>query len=200
MSATLIVVDVQIDFCEGGSLPIQGGNRVANDIVNFLDEDADRYRRIVLSQDWHEPLPDTNGGHFALPPSEPDYIDSWPVHCVAGSDGAQLHPVIDDWVQRNLWRLNEQIAIVRKGQGYPAYSAFEGAVTWGRTGSLGAIVYDTKYIDVCGLAFDYCVRATALDAASYGQTTVLADLSASVSLDSVPKVVKEMREHGIELV
>ena len=95
MNTALIVVDVQNDFCEGGSLAVAGGAAVAARISDHLRRHGDRYDTVVATRDWHAPLHDTNDGHFAAPGDEPDYVTTWPVHCVAGTPGADYHPALE---------------------------------------------------------------------------------------------------------
>src|SRR5918994_1300480 len=89
----LIVVDVQNDFCEGGALAVDGGSAVARAVTGYLADQADRYAMVVATRDWHAPLPDTNAGHFAVD-APPDFVTTWPVHCVAGTAGAEYHPAL----------------------------------------------------------------------------------------------------------
>ena len=114
----LIVVDVQNDFCEGGALAVTGGSAVARAVSRHLATNDARYTTVVATRDWHAPLPDTNAGHFAVG-AEPDYETTWPVHCVAGSPGAEYHPDL---------QLPDRTVHVRKGQGRQDYSGFEGEV------------------------------------------------------------------------
>lgn len=192
---TLIVVDVQPDFCEGGALPVEGGNEVARNIRSYLKEYVDKYELVVFSQDWHNPLPDTNDGHFAYP-NQPNYATTWPAHCVKFTRGAQMHPEIEEW----LWGTasKAEIAIVRKGQGCAAYSAFQAVgATTGRT--LDEILSDTdENVEIVGLAYDHCVKATALDAVQNGYvTTVHSAFTASVSRASEIRATIEMTDAGI---
>ena len=184
----LIVVDVQNDFCEGGALAVTGGAAAAEAITGHLRAHRDRYALVVGSLDFHTAGSD-NGGHFARPPSEPDFVDSWPAHCVAHSAGAESHPALDvSLVDR--W--------VRKGQGRPAYSAFEGVDDTGRglADTLREAAIDR--VEVCGVATDYCVRATALSAAEAGyDTTVLVGLTAAVKPEAVPRVLEEWASAGV---
>ena len=154
MKRALLVVDVQRDFCEGGTLPVAGGAKVARDITEHLVVNPRRYDLIVTSRDWHERPPATNGGHFS---DAPDFLDTWPPHCVAGTIGASYHPdlhLLDDVQQVE----------VRKGQGRPDYSAFQGVTDDGRT--LGAVLAarDIDELVLVGLATDHCVTASARDA------------------------------------
>ena len=182
----LIVVDVQNDFCEGGSLAVTGGAQVAAAIADYVAL-AD-YDVVVATQDWHvDP-----GEHWS---ETPDYRDSWPVHCRAESDGAAFHdgfaPVVD--------RLD---AIFRKGEYAAAYSGFEGAFAGGDE-SLASWLRDAgvSSVDVVGIATDHCVRATALDAVSEGfATRVLLGMTAGVAADSTDAALTTMRDAGVELV
>lgn len=187
----LIVVDVQNDFCEGGSLAVAGGAGVATAISEYLHDRGEEYAAVVATQDWHvDP-----GGHFARPPAEPDFVDSWPPHCVVGTPGAQLHPNLDtDLV----------MATFRKGVHAAAYSGFEG-VTHGPAGhdeTLADWLRDRAIVavDVVGIATDHCVRATALDAATEGfQTRVLLDLTAGVAAATTESAVGQLQQAGVRL-
>ena len=87
----LLIIDVQNDFCEGGSLAVAGGAGVAAAISDYLADRGEEYAAIAATQDWHlDP-----GAHFAEPPAEPDFVDSWPPHCRVGTPGAALHPDLD---------------------------------------------------------------------------------------------------------
>ena len=171
MTTALIIVDVQNDFCEGGSLAVIGGNQVARDIHDYLQASGDQYGLVIATRDWHEPDSD-NGGHIA---TEPDFIDTWPPHCVAGTHGAEYHPEL--WPAGGRYPDNE----VKKGQGFPAYSGFEGIDAHGKP--LADILREAGVtdVDVVGLAFDYCVNQTAVDAIRHGfQATVIKPLTAAI--------------------
>ena len=188
MKRALIVVDVQNDFCEGGSLGVDGGHDVASGISAMLREQANRYDLVVASRDWHDGDND-NGGHFAT--GEPDFVTTWPVHCVAGTEGAEYAPEL----------FTDLIDVeVLKGQGVPAYSAFEGTTESGEL--LADLLRDrgVEVVDVVGIATDYCVRATALDALSAGFGVRLLDgLHAGVALESSEAALAEMETAGVEL-
>jgi nicotinamidase/pyrazinamidase len=184
----LIVVDVQRDFCEGGSLAVAGGAGVAARISALLGTtDRRSYPLVVASRDWHvDP-----GGHFAPPGTDPDYETSWPRHCVAGTAGAEWHPEL---------RLPERAVVVTKGEHAAAYSGFEGHDERNRAlvDVLEAAGVDA--VDVAGLATSYCVRATALDAAKAGfATRVLTDLVADVDPAATPATWAELRSAGVLL-
>jgi nicotinamidase/pyrazinamidase len=163
----LVVVDVQNDFCEGGALAVTGGHRTAYAIAKFIEQEGWRYSRIVTTQDWHiEP-----GEHFS---ASPDFIDSWPVHCLADTMGSALHPAL---------RKSKVDARFFKGQHAAAYSGFEAGETisgekLGKFLRRGSI----KEVDVCGIATDYCVQATALDGIKEGfSVKVLGGLCAAIT-------------------
>lgn len=185
MVRALVIVDVQPTFCEGGSLAVEGGNQVAADIAALINSDHG-YALVVTTQDWHiEP-----GNHFS---NDPDFIDSWPPHGVADSPDAALHPALSNATQH----IDRG---VRKGQYAAAYSGFEGTTVDGI--SLLTLLRDAEItnVDVVGLAFDHCVRATALDAAKEGFTTkVLVGLTASVANDTAAAARVELRGAGVIL-
>jgi nicotinamidase/pyrazinamidase len=180
----LVIVDVQNDFCEGGSLAVEGGAAVAAAISRYLAADGGSYAHVVASRDYHvDP-----GAHFS---GEPDFSASWPPHCVVGTTGAQFHPDFDT---------SRVDAVFSKGGYTAAYSAFEGTdeagtplVTWLRERGI-------EELDVIGIATDYCVRATALDAARQGLATrVLLGLTEGVDPATTAEAVDEMRAAGVEL-
>ncbi len=189
MSRALFVVDVQNDFTERGALGVVGGDEVAERITRFLAAHAADYEIIVASRDWHDGDND-NGGHFAV--GEPDFVDTWPVHCVAGTYGADYDEVFDtSAVTHHL----------KKGQGRPAYSLFEGVGDDGTTAAQLLEQHGIIDIDVVGLATDYCVRASALDAIEHGRhVRVFTDLVAGVHPDSSAKALAEIAHAGAELL
>jgi nicotinamidase/pyrazinamidase len=184
MSRALIVVDVQNDFCEGGSLAVEGGAAVAAGVTEWLHDHADDYSLVVATRDHHvDP-----GGHFS---DAPDFEDSWPPHCVAGTPGASFHPALD---------VGPIEVVVSKGAHEAAYSGFEGTTPDGR--SLRRLLEDRgiENVDIVGIATDYCVRATALDAAAAGySTTVLLDLTAGVAEQSSEAAVADMLDASIDV-
>jgi nicotinamidase/pyrazinamidase len=183
MTRALIVVDVQNDFCEGGSLAVQGGAAVAAAISAMLV--AREYDAVVATRDMHlDP-----GDHFS---DTPDFVDSWPVHCVVATPGAELHPAFD--TQR-------VDAIFDKGRHAAAYSGFEGVDREGTTLADWLRERKVDTVDVVGIATDHCVRATALDAASEGfDTTVLLDHTVGVSPATIATAIEALREAGVHLV
>lgn len=186
----LIVVDVQNDFVEGGSLGVTGGRDVARRISDHLAAHAGDYALIAASRDWHR-AGETNGGHFHEPGAEPDFVATWPVHCVQGEAGAEYAPELDTGAVTHH---------VVKGMGEPAYSAFEGVTDDGaRLADLLAAAGVTE-VDVTGIATDYCVRATALDAREAGLGVRLLDgLHAGVAPESSAAALDEMAAAGVEV-
>jgi nicotinamidase/pyrazinamidase len=184
MARALLVVDVQNDFCEGGSLAVVGGAAVARAISDRLD--IGDYDHAVATRDHHiDP-----GGHFA---KAPDYIDTWPPHCVAGTPGAELHPDLD--------RTNLEL-VFDKGEYAAAYSGFEGITDQDGRPLLDWLrAHHIDSVEIVGIATDHCVRATALDAVAGGLTTaVRLDLTAGVARTTVDLALEQMREAGAELV
>ncbi len=177
----LVVVDVQNDFCEGGSLAVAGGADVAAEISAYLAADPG-YDVVVATRDAHiDP-----GNHFS---ENPDYVDSWPVHCVVGTRGQELHPQLT-------WRSFD--AIFDKGNYVAAYSGFEGRDADGVALDEFLAARGVTDVDVCGIATDYCVNATARDAATLGYvTTVLLPLTAAVAPDNIDTVTARWAESGI---
>ena len=182
MSSAIIVVDVQNDFCEGGSLPVTGGAEVAGRITARLAEGG--FDHAVATRDHHiDP-----GSHFA---AEPDFVATWPPHCVVGTAGVELHPALDTAAVQ---------AVFDKGEYTAAYSGFEGSA-----GGVGLREWlaerGVTEVEVCGIATDHCVRATALDAARAGlSTTVRLDLTAGVAAATTAAALQELSAAGIILV
>jgi nicotinamidase/pyrazinamidase len=183
MSRALIVVDVQNDFCEGGSLAVAGGTAVAGAVTEHLRTSAGQYAHVVATRDHHiDPA-----GHFA---ETPDFLETWPRHCVVGTDGVELHAALD----------REAIeAVFDKGEYAAAYSGFEGAADgvgladWLRERGVTAV-------DVVGIATDHCVRATALDAVGNGfRTRVLLGMTAGVAEASTEAALEQLTAAGVEL-
>jgi nicotinamidase/pyrazinamidase len=184
MTRALIVVDVQNDFCEGGSLPVSGGSAVAAGVTELLaGPRRGGFDQVVATRDWHT----DPGSHFA---AEPDYVSSWPVHCVAGTKGAEFHPDFDR---------SHVDEVFSKGAFAAAYSGFEAVDGAGTPLGDWLRARDVDEVDVVGIATDHCVRATALDAVRQGfRTRVLADLAAGVSEATTATATEEMRQAGVE--
>ena len=183
MSRALIVVDVQNDFCEGGSLAVAGGAAVAAGVTEHLRTAAGDYAHVVATRDHHiDP-----GGHFAV---APDFVETWPAHCVVGTSGVELHPALDRGPIE---------AVFDKGEHAAAYSGFEGTsdgiglADWLRARGVDAV-------DVVGIATDHCVRATALDAVGAGfATRVLLPLTAGVAETTVEAALAQLRTAAVQL-
>ncbi len=191
MSRALIVVDVQNDFCEGGSMGVDGGAAVAERISAYLRDKAHRYATVVATRDWHiDP-----GDHFAQ--GEPDFVNSWPVHCAADSSGAEFHSGVDCCVD-----FAEVVDVVfLKGQYTAAYSGFEGTDPDGGTLDAHLKALGVNSVDVVGLATDYCDRATATDAAELGyEVRLLLDMCAGVAPETTAQALTDMRQAGIDIV
>jgi len=184
MGKALVVVDVQNDFCEGGSLAVSGGARVASEVSAYAKAHADEYDAVVLTRDYHvEP-----GAHFAE--GEPDFSQTWPRHCVVGTEGAAFHPALDV----------DADAVFSKGAHEAAYSGCEGATDDGEPLADWLRARGIDAVDVVGIATDYCVRATALDAAASGlRTRVLVDLTAGVAPDTSAAAVAELTAAGVDV-
>lgn len=167
MSRTLVVVDVEVDFCEGGSLPVAGGSAVAHEIRDYIRL-ITIYNKVVATKDWHNHEGDNNS-HFS---DTPDFIDTWPAHCIANTPGSDFAPGLDPLMFD---------AVFHKGWNEPAYSGFQG-VDPHRTSLEDYLrTVGTLELDVCGIATDYCVQATVLDALDKGFTVrVLSSLTVAV--------------------
>jgi nicotinamidase/pyrazinamidase len=184
MGKALIIVDVQNDFCEGGSLAVGGGAAVAGAISGYVAANRPSYAHIVATRDFHlDP-----GPHFS---EAPDYVDTWPPHCVIGTEGADFHP---DLV------LAPIEVVFSKGRETAAYSGFEGVsdqdvplADWLRE-------HGVDGVDIVGIATDHCVRATAVDAAREGlDTTVLLGLTAGVAKETTDRALESLKAEGVTL-
>jgi nicotinamidase/pyrazinamidase len=191
MKRALIVVDVQNDFCEGGSLAVAGGAEVAYRIGELLhhwsqqDPKAPDYQVAVATRDHHiDP-----GDHFS---DDPDFEHSWPPHCRVGTDGEAFHPNLDP---------QPFDAVFLKGEHQAAYSGFEGRTSDGVDLTTWLRQHEVDSVDVCGIATDHCVRATALDARSNGfATRVLTDLCAGVAAETTEAAIAEMSDAGVTVM
>ena len=190
MTSALIVVDVQNDFCEGGSLAVDGGAAVARSISGLVgtDKAGGRYDTVVATKDWHvDP-----GPHFADPEVGPDFVDTWPVHCVADTAGAEFHA--------DLLILVDEVFV--KGRHSASYTGFDGGAWADESVRLDEWLWNRHVteVDVVGLATDHCVRATALDAVAAGfATRVLLDHCAGVAADTTEAALVEMGAAGVTL-
>jgi nicotinamidase/pyrazinamidase len=183
VTRALIIVDVQNDFCEGGSLAVTGGAAVAAGISLVLSRAGDRWDHVVATKDWHiDP-----GAHFS---DHPDYLDSWPPHCVVGSGGADFHPELaTDRIE----------AVFRKGEYQAAYSGFEGKSENGETLAAWLRERNVTEVELVGIATDHCVRATALDAKAEGfATTVLLELTAGVAAATTAVALEQLKAASVD--
>jgi len=189
MTKALFIIDVQNDFTEGGALGVDGGAAVAAGVTELLRRHPDRYDVVFASRDWHDGDND-NGGHFATD-AAPNFVETWPSHCVAGTDGADYHDALDE----SLIDVH-----VRKGQGKPAYSLFEGVTTDNETANDALDRLGVTSVDVVGIATDYCVLASALDALESGRRVrVLTDLVAGVAPESSLAALRRLEAAGVTL-
>jgi nicotinamidase/pyrazinamidase len=182
VARALVIVDVQNDFCEGGSLAVAGGAAVAAGISLVLDKAGDRWDHVVATKDWHiDP-----GAHFS---AHPDFVESWPAHCVVGTGGADFHPEL---------RTDRIEAVFHKGEHAAAYSGFEGHTEAGETLADWLRSRDVTDVEVVGIATDHCVRATALDARAAGfDTTVLLELTAGVAQATTDAALQQFRTASV---
>ena len=190
MSRALFVIDVQNDFCEGGALACQGGAQVASSITNYLKGNKSNYDKVIASRDWHTP-DSANGGHFPAAGIEPDYVNTWPLHCIAGTPGADYHPNLDS----SLVDIH-----IKKGQDQPGYSIFDGVTESGEKIQDLISRLGITEVDVVGIATDYCVRASALDAKHFGlDVRVITSLTAGVSAASTEAAIDELVDAGVRV-
>ncbi len=191
MTRVLFVIDVQNDFCEGGSLGVAGGAAVAAGITEYVRQNRDQYAAVIASRDWHDADSD-NGGHIVWPPATPDFVDSWPPHCIAGTFGAEYQANLD----------TKLIDVhVQKGQGKPSYSIFEGVTAEGESLSTVLQRLQASQIDVVGIATDYCVLASAMDALNAKfSVRVLAELTAGVAPETSVQALQKLARSGVTVV
>lgn len=182
----LLVVDVQNDFCSGGALPVPNGDLVVGVLNRYIEDAVARGETIYASRDWHPAIT----SHFK------PYGGTWPAHCVQGTNGARFHPGL---------RLPPATLVVAKGEtpDLPGYSAFEGRTSEGTSFLTDLRKRGIRHLSVGGLATDYCVKQSVLDALSAGlAVTVLGDAIAGVEArpgDSA-RALAEMRERGADVV
>jgi nicotinamidase/pyrazinamidase len=182
----LLVIDEQNDFCEGGSLAVDGGAGVARRTAEFIRNEGDKYDVIVVTKDWH------------IDPG--DHFEEWPPHCVADSPGAELYPDVQKLVDDGL------VYEFRKGMYAASYSGFDALQFDPQNPSAPfgldlATFLQSKGVtnfDLCGLATDYCVKATGLDGRRLGfEVTVLFDKVAAVALRTEHEAIKELAAAGV---
>lgn len=191
MAKALLVIDVQVDFCESGALACDGGALAAKRISEYLKTSKSNYDFVIASRDWHTPG-DSNGGHF--PPAEvaPDLVNNWPLHCIAGEKGAEYHENFDS----SLVDIH-----IKKGQGSHGYSIFDGTTEDGEEFSKLIQRLGINSVDVVGIATDYCVRASSIDSKHAGlDVRVITSLTAGVAQSSIEAAIDEMVDLGISVV
>ncbi len=181
----LLVIDVQNDFCAGGALAVPGGDAVVGPLNRLIDACHAARIPVFASRDWHPPVT----AHFK------DYGGVWPIHCVAGTDGAAFHPEL---------RLPPDACVISKGEapGIDGYSAWDGHLTSGRCLAAELRGIGVEHLCVGGLATDYCVRSSVLDALKDGFRVLLAtDAVAAVDLRAGDgkRALDEMRSAGADL-
>lgn len=191
MAKALFIIDVQNDFCEGGALACPGGAQVAKDITKFLNANPDAYDFVIASRDWHTPH-SSNAGHFPKAGEAPDFISTWPLHCIAGEPGANYHPNLD----QSLIDVH-----LKKGQGQPGYSIFEGTTDSGERIQQLLPRLSIESVDVVGIATDHCVLASAMDAKAFGLgVQVITSLTAGVGKLSTEDAIDQMVDAGITVL
>lgn len=189
----LIVVDCQDDFTEGGALAVQGGKKACSLIAQDIRLTHPFYSVIISTRDWHI----NPGDHFA---EEPDYVDTWPEHCVAFTPGARYDEKVFNALRYVEQDTNTPWIPVQKGQYAAAYSGFEGANVVGVGLQHILDTFDIETVDVAGIAYDYCVKATAMDSALLGyKTIVMKPFTASVNPDNDDATSAEMRSVGVQI-
>lgn len=168
-------------------MAVPGGDAVAAGVSDLIDAAGDAYRLVVATRDWHvDP-----GAHFAPAGEEPDFVHTWPVHCVAGTDGADWHPDL---------RLPPDVAVVSTGEYQAGYSGFEGHDSGGRTLAELLKANEIDGVDLVGIATSFCVKATALDAVKAGfATRVLAPLTADVDPSATYDTLERLRRKGVTI-
>jgi nicotinamidase/pyrazinamidase len=178
--AGLLVVDVQNDFCRGGALAVPNGDRVVDALNRYIHAAVARGMTVYASRDWHPAITT----HFK------PYGGPWPVHCVQGTAGASFHPDL---------RLPPTAVVITKGESAdsPGYSAFEGRTPAGKSFLEDLRERGIDHLLVGGLATDYCVKHSVLDALSAGlKVTILEDAIAGVSPDDSDAALQQMHGRG----
>lgn len=194
----LIVTDVQNDFCPGGALAVEGGHEIVSPINDLIA----RFDHVVLTQDWHPARHSSFASmHAGREPFETVQMPYgrqtlWPDHCIQGTDGAAFHPALD-WTKAEM--------VIRKGfrKSIDSYSAFFENDRSTPTGLAGYLrERGIEELTLVGLATDYCVAYSALDAVHQGfHTTVLLEACRAIDLDgSLKQMTETMREAGVRLV
>jgi nicotinamidase/pyrazinamidase len=185
----LLVIDLQNDFLEGGSVPVPGGTQIAAQVARHIRHFRSEYSFVVATRDVHEDPPD----HFA---DKPDYINTWPKHGLVGTQGATLCTPIFNLVREKIIQV-----VLDKGRHAGAVSAFEAQDLRGHL--LVDVLREQRvdHIDVCGLITEYCVRASALDARKHEfQVRVLVNLCGAASPDNALRAYEDMKTAGCQLM
>jgi len=193
----LIVTDPQVDFCPGGALAVPRGD----EIIPAINQLARRFKHVIVTQDWHPPghasFASTHRGRSPFDAVTLDYGAQtlWPDHCIQGTAGATFHPALD---------IPHAELIVRKGYhtGIDSYSAFRENDRKTPTGLAGYLrERGFERVTICGLATDFCVFFSAIDAREAGFATAVAlDASRGIDLDgSLDRALTAMRDAGVEL-
>lgn len=185
----LLIVDMQNDFVEGGALGVDGGNKAVKHLAKHFNDIKDNYGVIATTQDWHV----NPGSHFAPEGEDPDFVDNWPIHCVADTFGSEIVSTLQE-------KLNGNVDIViKKGEYEDAYSGFMGKTKEGE--ALQNLLHDkgVTEIDIVGIATDYCVAQSAMDASKYGfKVNVLSDYVATINDDRLESIKQnEFVEHNV---
>lgn len=185
-SVALLVIDVQNDFCSGGALAVPGGDRIIPRINRLLAVSSQAARPVFASRDWH-PIDST---HFS------EHGGNWPVHCIAETIGAAFHP--------NLM-LGPDAIVVTKGSEPDAdgYSAFDGITPTGASLRATLKALNLRHLVLCGLATDYCVRASVVDAMGFGfDVSLVQDAIAAVNREAGDgdAAVRQLRSAGANIV
>lgn len=197
MTSALFIVDVQNDFLEGGALGVQGGRAMANRLADALEKNLNAGffafpNIIITSQDWHiDP-----GNHWS---ETPDYVDTWPVHCAAETEGAAIYERLKEVIDKRITEDEVKHLEIVKGEYEAAYSAFEGRPKDGRNLTVVEALKEmgVDAIEVVGIATDHCVKATVMDALAAGfRTYVLKEFIAGVDETRSQEAILEMSKAG----
>lgn len=190
MKKALIIVDIQNDFVEKGSLGVEGGTSVAERLSEWLKANHKTFNHIVTTQDWHiDP-----GTHFS---DNPDYVDTWPAHCVADQYGSEIVTPLKETLQE----IGVDIE-VKKGMYEAAYSGFEGYTQTGETLAEALKKLGVTQVTIVGIATDYCVQATALHARDNNLgTTVWLEYCAGINPERVEETInKILPQAGVRVI
>ena len=180
--AALLLVDVQKDFCAGGALEVPKADRVVSPLNRYIAEAVDHRMPVYASRDWHPAV----SSHFK------DYGGRWPPHCVQGTVGAEFHALV---------RLPQTVTVITKGDDFSSegYSDLEGHTSEGTPFLEDLHARGISHLYVGGIATEYCVRSTVMDALAAGlRVTVLQDAITGIDAEDVEHALAEMLEGGAE--